>query len=124
LQKYRKEALNLRRSLDEAIHRLQATQEDVVDRSLMKNMLLDWHARKGQSKREVLEVMSSLLHFTEDDKVKVGLGDTVHGAFGKVVEVVAAPLPKSVVDADKIEGGSVREKWVNFLLAETGDSDS
>jgi len=124
IEKYRKEALNLRRSLDEAIHRLQATQEDVVDRSLMKNMLLDWHARKGQSKREVLEVMSSLLHFTEDDKVKVGLGDTVHGAFGKVVEVVAAPLPKSVVDADKIEGGSVREKWVNFLLAETGDSDS
>jgi hypothetical protein len=85
-------------------------------------MLLDWHARKGQSKREVLEIMSSLLHFTEDDKVKVGLGDTSHGAFGKVVEVVAAPLPKSAVDADKIEGGSVREKWVNFLLAETGDS--
>jgi hypothetical protein len=112
----------LRRSLDEAIHRLQATQEDVVDRSLMKNMLLDWHARKGHSKREVLEVMSSLLHFTDDDKIKVGLGDAGHGTFGKVVEVVAASLPKSVVDADKIEGDSVREKWVNFLLAETGDS--
>lgn len=124
VQQYRKESNNLRRSLDEAIHRLQATQEDVIDRSLMKNILLDWHARKGQSRREVLEIMSSLLHFTDDDKVKVGLGDNGPGAFGKVVGAVAAPLPKSAVDADKIEGDSVREKWVNFLLAEVGDRDS
>jgi len=123
VQEYRKENMNLRRSLDEAIHRLQATQEDVIDRSLMKNMLLDWHARKGHSRREVLAIMSSLLHFTDEEKAKIGLGDPGHGALGKVVEVVAAPLPKPALDADKIEGDSVREKWVNFLLAETGDGD-
>ena len=114
--------MNLRRSLDEAINRLQTSQEDVIDRVLMKNILLDWFSKNGKGKREVLAVMASLLHFTEEEREKIHLGDG-GGTLGKVVGAVAAPFPPSAADIDHLEGDSVREKWVNFLLAEAGEDD-
>lgn len=45
------ENVGLRRSLDEAIKRLQASQEDIIDRVLMKNILLDWHGKSGEERR-------------------------------------------------------------------------
>jgi hypothetical protein len=46
--------MNLRKALDEAISRLQTDQEDVIDRSLIKNIILDWHVKKGKAKRDVM----------------------------------------------------------------------
>lgn len=65
-------------------------------------------------------LLGSILHFTEDEKDKAYIGDGP-GTLDKVVNVVAAPLPPSKLNVDKIEGDNMREKWVNFLLAETGD---
>lgn len=121
VEQLRKDNVSLRRSLDEAIQRLQMSQEDVIDRLLMKNILLDWHSKRGQDRQQVLELMASVLHFSEDEKSRIHLGESAGGALGKVVNAVTAPLPKSNMDVDKLEGDSVREKWVNFLLAETGD---
>jgi len=112
----------LRRSLDEAIHRLQTSQEDVIDRVLMKNILLDWFSKTGKSKRDVLALMASVLHFTEEEKDAIHIGDH-SGTFGKVVGSLAAPLPPSAADIDHLEGDTVREKWVNFLLAEAGGEE-
>lgn len=120
LDEVKKEKLSTRRSLDEAISRLQASQEDVVDRSMMKNVLLDWFARSGKSRGQVLEVMASLLHFSEEEKEKIHLYGGSRG-FSKVVESVAA-LPPAATDVQKLEGENVQDKWVNFLLAETEDS--
>mmetsp|Transcript_19315 Transcript_19315/g.22225 ORF Transcript_19315/g.22225 Transcript_19315/m.22225 type:complete len:295 (+) Transcript_19315:212-1096(+) len=130
MEMQRKDNVGLRRSLDEAIHRLQISQEDVIDRSLMKNILLDWFSKKTRDKKstgaggrkEVLNLMANVLHFTEDEKEIVGLENiNSTSAFGKVVGVVTAPLPQAALNLDKIEGDNVREKWVNFLLAEAGD---
>merc|ERR1712071_628725 len=123
VEKFRKENTGLRSSLDEAIPRLQLSQEDVIDRTLMKNILLDWHNKRGHSKKQVLELMANVLHFTEEEKTKVyiGEGNGASGALGKVMGAVAAPLPPAVLNVDKLEGDNVREKWVNFLLAETGE---
>ena len=124
VEEYRRESNSSRKSLDEAIHRLQATQEDVIDRALMKNILLDWHLRRSKKeRRDILEVMASLLHFTEEEKSKVGMAHVgiLDGGLGKVVGVVAAPLPPSKLNPDKIEGDDLREKWVNFLIAESGE---
>lgn len=121
LERFRAENVQMRRSLDEAIHRLQTTQEDVVDRVLMKNILMDWLTKTGvKERKDVLEVMASLLHFTEEEKDKVHLHAPA-GTLGKVVGSVAAPLPPSRADVEHLEGNNVREKWVNFLLAETDD---
>ena len=40
-----------RRSLDEAIQRLQAKQESVVDRTVMENILRDWLTKPGAKER-------------------------------------------------------------------------
>lgn len=116
------ENVQMRRSLDEAIHRLQTTQEDVIDRTLMKNILMDWLTKThAKERRDVLELMASVLHFTEEEKEKVHIGSPAGGALGKVVHSVAAPLPPSKADVERLQGENVREKWVNFLLAETDD---
>ena len=57
----------------------------------------------------------------EKDKALIGEGP---GALDKVYGAVAAPLPPAKLNVDKIEGDTVREKWVNFLLAETGDEET
>jgi len=114
--------MNLRKALDEAISRLQMNQEDVIDRSLIKNIILDWHVKKGKAKRDVMILLGSILHFSEDEKDKAFIGDGP-GTFDMVYGAVAAPLPPAKLNVDKIEGDNVREKWVNFLLAETGDEE-
>jgi len=121
LEEFRVENVQMRRSLDEAIHRLQTTQEDVIDRELMKNILMDWLTKTGtKERREVLELMANVLHFSEDEKNRVHISGP-QGTLGKVVGSVAAPLPPSKADVEHLEGDNVREKWVNFLLAETDD---
>jgi hypothetical protein len=87
----------------------------------MKNILLDWFSKTGKNKRDVLALMASVLHFTEEEKDAIHIGDHPGGAFGKVVGAVAAPFPPSATDIEHLEGDTVREKWVNFLLAEAGD---
>lgn len=121
LETFRVENVQMRRSLDEAVRRLQSNEEDVIDRTLMKNVLLDWLTKSGsREKRQILDMMSSLLHFTneEKDRVHVGIEDF---SLGKVVANVTAPPPPTRADVDHLEGSNVREKWVNFLLAETDD---
>jgi hypothetical protein len=121
LEGYKKETINLRRSLDEAIHRLQTNQEDVIDRSLIKNILLDWHAKSGKARRDVMLVLASVLHFTEEDKDKCGIGQG-SSAFDTVAGAVAPPLLPAAKTADELVGDNIREKWVDFLLSECGDS--
>ena len=65
-------------------------------------------------------LLGSILHFTEDEKDKAFIVDGP-GTLDKVYGAVAAPLPPAKLNIDKIEGDNVREKWVNFLLAETGE---
>jgi hypothetical protein len=122
LEKYRLENIQMRRSLDEAIHRLQTTQEDVIDRTLMKNILLDWLTKtSSKEKKPVLEIMASVLHFTDQEKERVHMDDSGLALGRAVMGRVAVPLPPSKADMEHLEGDNVREKWVNFLLAETND---
>ena len=113
----------MRRSLDEAIHRLQSTQEDVIDRNVMKNILLDWCMLEDQTKRhQVPEVMANLLHFSDEEKEKLHLISVdLDSVRARVVSALAAPLPPPKADVEHLEGSNVREKWINFLMAETDD---
>jgi len=119
LSEAREETRSTRKALDEAIRKLQATQDDVIDRTLMKNILLDWIGRK-KDKDAVLSILTSLLKFSEKEKNEVGLFEHNRtGIAGRVVDAVAAPLPPTKLHIDKIEGDSVQEKWVNFLISES-----
>mmetsp|Transcript_24858 Transcript_24858/g.58327 ORF Transcript_24858/g.58327 Transcript_24858/m.58327 type:complete len:952 (+) Transcript_24858:122-2977(+) len=124
LKKLKSENNQMRRALDEAIHRLQTSQEDVIDRNVMKNILLDWCILNDKSKRhQVLQVMANLLHFSDEEREKVHLtSKSLDSVRVKVVEALAAPLPPSKADVEHLEGSNVHEKWVNFLMAETDDA--
>jgi hypothetical protein len=123
IEKLKAENRQIRRSLDEAIHRLQSSQEDVIDRNVMKNILLDWCLLKDKTKRhQVLEVMANLLHFSDEEKEKVHLTSVdLDSVRAKVVGALAVPLPPPKADVENLEGDNVREKWINFLMAETDD---
>ena len=99
---YEKDNLYLRRSLDEAIHRLQSTQEDVVDRAMMKNILLDWFSKTGKNKKQVLEVMASMLHFTDSEKEKCSIYEGA-GSYEMFVGAVVAPLPAAAKEVDTLD---------------------
>lgn len=117
-ESYRVDNVQMRRSLDEAIHRLDQTQEDVIDRVAIKNIVLDWLHKQGKKEQQqVLEVMASLLHFSEKEKEDIALHRS--SGLGKVVDTLRAPLPPPKADLETLEGDNVRDKWVNFLLAET-----
>ena len=118
LESFRLENVQTRRSLDEAIQRLQVTQDDVIDRAFMKNILLDWLTKTEKKERsQVLGLMASMLHFTDEEKERVHIIDEDSSrGFRKLV---APPPPKA--DLEHLQGENVREKWVNFLLAETDD---
>jgi hypothetical protein len=66
-------------------------------------------------------LLGSILHFTEDEKDTAFIGEGP-GSFERVVGA-GLRLPPPKLNADKIEGDTVREKWINFLLAETGDDE-
>jgi chromosome segregation ATPase len=123
LEALRSENNQTRRSLDEAIHRLQSSQEDVIDRTLMKNIVIDWCTMKDNDKRhQVLELMAKVLDFSDEEKDKVHLTHMdIQHIRKSFVGALAAPLPPSKADVEHLEGENVREKWVNFLLAETDD---
>ena len=122
IENLRSENNQMRRSLDEAIHRLQTTQEDVIDRTLMKNILLDWCTMKNKQKRQqVLELMANVLHFSEDEREKVNLTHMdIESVRSRVVGALA-PIPPSKTDVENLQGDNVREKFLNFMLAETED---
>ena len=121
VEEYRVDNVQMRRSLDQAIQRLQATQEDVIDRSVIKNILMDWLTKTdANKKRQILEMMASLLHFTEEEKSRVHIQEGSE-LLEKVVHAVAVPLPPAKADLEHLEGENVREKWVNFLMGETED---
>ena len=123
LNKLKTENTQTRRSLDEAIHRLQTTQEDVIDRTLMKNILLDWCTMKDKEKRhQVLQLMASVLHFNDEEKEKVHLTHVdIDSVRAKFVGALAAPIPRSKASLEALQGDNVSEKWVNFLMSETED---
>ena len=120
----RLENVSLRRSLDSAIKRLQASQEDIIDRAVIKSVVLDWHSKTGPQRNQVMAVIGSMLHFSKEENASCSVWsdrEAERGAVGRVVSAVAAPLPAPVVATDKLEGDSVKDKFLSFLMSESGD---
>ncbi|GMH98065.1 hypothetical protein TrST_g10764 [Triparma strigata] len=124
LDETRADNVTLRRSLDEAIGRLQATQEEIIDRALMKNVLLDWHSKQGEERNAVMSIMASMLNFSDEEKKTAEVYDNAAGKEGvvrRIVGNIAAPMPQPAVNVNELEGDTVSDKFQAFLLAEIGD---
>lgn len=100
------EVLQMRRTLDEAVMRL--TRDDVVDRGLVTNLIVTYHARNRSP--EVLELMAKMLDFSDEDKRKVGLKSSRQSLGGEG--------PQATAPAGDAAASNVLELWVSFLAAE------
>ena len=81
--------------------------QDVVDRKLMTNLIVQYHQKKFSP--EVLELLGRVLGFSEDEKNKVGLRR--RGLLG-LLTPLAPPISAE-------EQPNLVELWVSFLEKET-----
>ncbi|KAI9338563.1 hypothetical protein DFJ73DRAFT_962080 [Zopfochytrium polystomum] len=102
--KLRARVISLETYLSEAIRR-SSSAENQVDRRLMTNLLVQFLSTpRGDAKRfEMLQVISSVLRLSDEDKVKVGL-------LRKVGPTGPSGVPSS--------GESFTDLWISFLIRE------
>jgi GRAB domain len=101
-------------TVETALKQLQNSREDVVDRTLVANLLVSYLSRRRP--REVLQVLSKILNFNESQMVDVGLKVAPTNIVDSILRVMA---PK--VERIEIEGDNLAELLVNFLIEESGD---
>ncbi|KNC96359.1 uncharacterized protein SPPG_08259 [Spizellomyces punctatus DAOM BR117] len=106
--KLRHDVIQLQAHLSEAMRRMRdaAASEENVDRRLITNLLVSFlSAPRGDTKRfEILSVISSVLKFEEEEKVRVGLVRS-RGA--------------GEVERREAVGESFTDMWISFLLKES-----
>ncbi|GMH32187.1 hypothetical protein BSKO_00021 [Bryopsis sp. KO-2023] len=124
------EAVNLKRALLETSNRVTSLNEDagsMVDRRLVVKLLVTYLERRNN--REVLALMAKMLHFTDEEKARVGLDG--HGRRGIVGALAGGTMALvrggvSVATLGMIGGSgqnvkpgeSLADRWVEFLLKE------
>ncbi|KAI9267716.1 hypothetical protein EDC94DRAFT_688687 [Helicostylum pulchrum] len=105
--KLRHEAIILNEHLVEAMRKLkEETSEDNVDRQLISNLLVGFFlAPRGDRKRfDILTIISSVLHLSEEEKEQIGLTRPKVGTRS----TIEPPQKESFTDA-----------WISFLLKES-----
>ncbi|TPX56750.1 hypothetical protein SpCBS45565_g08350 [Spizellomyces sp. 'palustris'] len=106
--KLRHDVIQLQAHLSEAMRRMRdaAASEENVNRRLITNLLVSFlSAPRGDAKRfEILSVISSVLKFEEEEKVRVGLVRS-RGA--------------GEVEKREAVGESFTDMWISFLLKES-----
>eukprot|EP00611_Tribonema_gayanum_P026615 TRINITY_DN6380_c0_g1_i2.p1 TRINITY_DN6380_c0_g1~~TRINITY_DN6380_c0_g1_i2.p1 ORF type:complete len:315 (+),score=123.76 TRINITY_DN6380_c0_g1_i2:721-1665(+) len=119
----RREARQLRAALEAARATLTSGREDQLDRRLVANLVVRYVSARHD--RRVLELMARMLGFTDEEMLAVGLGGSgggrgvVRGLFKAIVGSTTTLEEHSVSSAD-IQGGSLGDAWLNFLMAESG----
>jgi len=108
-----REVQGMRQTLDLAIAQLQTQTQDVVDRRLMANLVLQYHTKNRSP--EVLELLARILGLNEDEKRAIGLIRS-RGILGGLI----APLPPPDISAEEVGSSNLVELWVRFLEDETG----
>jgi chromosome segregation ATPase len=106
------EVQGMRRTLDLAIEQLQASTQEVVDRNLMQNLVVQYHQKNRSS--EVLELMARILGLSEDQKAACGLHSR-----RPLLTGIRSLLPAPDLAFEVAEGSNLVELWVKFLETES-----
>jgi len=116
----------------ETLSKLQTKQNDYnVDRRVINKFLVTFfnHFNAGKPTDEVLGVLSNILHFSKEERTKIGLNRRVsqsNSYLGSVINIASSFIPGSTPDLVPLqreakEGkGNMADLWVKFLLAEAG----
>ncbi|KAJ8328842.1 hypothetical protein O5D80_002819 [Batrachochytrium dendrobatidis] len=112
--KLRRDLVQVQTHLAEAMRRIRSgNAEESVDRKLVANLLVSFlSAPRGDSKRfEILELISNILRFSNDEKFKVGLVRTYAGATDSISSVRG--------DSSSSTTESFMDMWIGFLVNES-----
>ncbi|GAA5971497.1 hypothetical protein JCM3765_007008 [Sporobolomyces pararoseus] len=133
--KLRHEAVILNEHLTEALRRLKRdASADSVDRRLVSNVLITFlNTPRGDAKRfEMLQLIASILSWTDDQREKVGLQRSSGGLSAPGVIASGsrgggkghARSGKTQAVDDGVENESFSNLWIEFLLKESSQGAS
>lgn len=110
------EKRRMKKTLDETLSQLHNSQENVVDRALIANLIVSYFKR-GRS-LDVLQLVSKVLGFTDEQKQIVGLMVPPINLIGTLYTTIVGGPPKLI----DVEGDNLAELWANFLEMEAQEA--
>ncbi len=141
---FQQEKRKVQATLESALQQLNNSQQDVVDRTLIANLLVSYFKRRRSL--EVMELIAKVLAFGDEQKVAVGLKvaptNLISSLFASVIgSGSAASAPQEVeVRHPSVtspharvlcyvycsvlwcaQGDNLAEQWINFLITQAED---
>jgi hypothetical protein len=117
------EQAKLQRALQRAAENLSfQANEELVDRRLVNKLLTSFLDGNAKFQQEVLDLMSNILGFTEEEKARVGVGrqDIVNGGRkGSWWSASDTSAKKHQIDAAKV--ANLDDLWRSYLLDDDDD---
>jgi hypothetical protein len=110
------ERVDLKLELEESLSRLRHPDSggQLVDRRVVRQLLVSYFRVDSVRRRDVLELMSRMLAFSEDDLITVGIKR--RALMDRLGAAVQAPQFDDVVLPPV---GTVSDRWIEYLLKET-----
>lgn len=114
------ERVELKLELEKSLTRLRHSSggEQLVDRRYIRQLLVNYFRVGMARRRDVLELISRMLGFSEDDLVAVGLKRVA------LTERIGSLLQPPELDGNSLAPlGTVTDKWIEFLMKETEEEE-
>lgn len=114
------ERVELKLELEKSLSRLNHPDAggQLVDRRVVRQLLISYFRVGSVRRRDVLELMSRMLAFTDSDNIAVGLKRRAFmDRLGSLVQ------PPELDDASLPPLGTVSDKWIEFLMKETEEGE-
>eukprot|EP00178_Gracilaria_changii_P001447 TRINITY_DN11_c0_g1_i1.p1 TRINITY_DN11_c0_g1~~TRINITY_DN11_c0_g1_i1.p1 ORF type:complete len:1552 (+),score=399.19 TRINITY_DN11_c0_g1_i1:2293-6948(+) len=114
------ERVELKLELEKSLSRLNHPDAggQLVDRRVVRQLLVSYFRVGSVRRRDVLELMSRMLAFSESDNIAVGLKR--RALIDRLGSLVQAP---ELDDASLPPIGTVSDKWIEFLMKETEEGE-
>lgn len=115
LGKLSDERVELKLELEKSLSRLHHpdAEEQLVDRRVVRQLLVSYLRVDSVRRRDVLQLMSRMLAFSESDNIAVGLRR--RALIDRLGSLVQAP---ELDDATPPPLGTVSDRWIEFLMKE------
>ncbi|KAJ1929352.1 hypothetical protein EC988_010109, partial [Linderina pennispora] len=123
VEKLRHETVVLKEHLDESMRRLREESNDFnLDKRVITNLVVGFLGLPyGDSKRfEILQLMSSILQFSEEQQEKVGL---IRKAGRRAPPSSSSQTPQTPQSPGETKD-SFSDQWISFLLRESSRNRS
>lgn len=124
----KQEVIQLRAALDTTKRSLLSSEGELLDRRLVANLLVRYVSSRHDKK--VLELLSRIAGFTDEDQMAVGLLNSgpglgthiIHGLFNIITGSGEDDSePPGAMKSEDIHGDTLKDAWLNYLLAESGE---